>query len=83
MGKVRHQKTRTATRSVKHACSITMRVFLLIGVQSPAKCMSFSPASIAIIRDRHKSEIPTGLEAFCSHCATDDYVICVYVWAPE
>jgi hypothetical protein len=29
VGKVSHEKTRTATRSVKHACSIAMCVFLL------------------------------------------------------
>ena len=29
MGKVSHEKTRIATRSVKHACSVAMRVFLL------------------------------------------------------
>ncbi len=30
VGKVRHEKTRIATRSVKHACNIAMRVFLLV-----------------------------------------------------
>ncbi len=29
LGKVSHEKTHTATRSVKHACSISMLVFLL------------------------------------------------------
>ncbi len=30
MGKVRHEKTRIAMRSVKHACGVAMRVFLLV-----------------------------------------------------
>ncbi len=66
MGKVSHEKTRIATRSVNHACNIAMRAFLLflllgsdefVGVWIPGSLFSFDdPSWLASSRCRN-SEI--------------------------